>query len=167
MNQKNNLSRLLFFLGLLCFVFVGVLIVDRMQNNTVSFDRLPVTSQVNTQPDGIEISTQQIRLAVVSKKVEKSFPTSKTTAIHIQGTNIYYAHNWPNLFGNLKKIKINDPIVIHFSNGQIKKYLVTQTESVWPSDTSILNQNNSETIIVYTCTGVFDIKRLVIVAKSV
>ncbi len=83
------------------------------------------------------------------------------------GNSVLYGHNWPNLLGKLIKIKPGDKIVITYSNGTTKNFLVEYTATVKPNQTYILNPSSDHRITIYTCTGFMDSKRFVAVATII
>ena len=79
------------------------------------------------------------------------------------GNVVIYGHNSKKIFGNLKDIKKNQVIEIKGNLGDTYKYNIESIKVVSLNDVSILNQpTNLKQITVYTCTGLFDEKRLVI-----
>lgn len=79
-----------------------------------------------------------------------------------RGNTILYAHERAGLFGDLYKLKTGDEIKI-FSN-EWNTYKVTKMQFVKPNDVnSILSNKNRLTL--FTCSGAFDQKRLVVYAE--
>lgn len=85
--------------------------------------------------------------------------TSKTPG---EGNVILYAHNKAGLFGKLKYVKIADEISLE-SNGKIYLYQVAEKRKVLPTDVDMVLSDRDQ-LTLYTCDGVFDQKRLVVVA---
>lgn len=80
------------------------------------------------------------------------------------GNSVLYGHNWNSLLGDLIKVRPGQEIKVTFSDGSIKKFKVTTTQTVSPQDTSILGPTNDKRITLYTCTGLLDTKRFVVTA---
>lgn len=79
------------------------------------------------------------------------------------GNIIIYAHNRPNLFGNLDDILVGDEIVLAHQ-GKPHFYKVNEVRKVTPDDIgAVLSSKNRLTL--YTCDGAFDQKRLVVIAE--
>lgn len=79
------------------------------------------------------------------------------------GNVILYAHNRVGLFGGLHAASIGDEIHIE-QNGKIYTYIISEKRKVVPQDIdAVLSDSNRLTL--YTCEGIFDEKRLVIIAK--
>ena len=81
-----------------------------------------------------------------------------------KGNSILYGHNWPNLLGNLPKVKPGQNIEIIFNNGTRSVFTVVYTSVVNPDQTHILNDSQDNRITLYTCTGFLDRKRFVATA---
>lgn len=79
------------------------------------------------------------------------------------GNSVIYGHNYPNLLGSLKQIKPGDEIVVN-SQGALTRYVVTYTIIVPPSETSVYAPTTDTRLTIYTCIGLFDQNRLVVVA---
>ncbi len=77
---------------------------------------------------------------------------------------IMYAHNTHDRFGNLHSVKIGDEIAVTTRNSKLAKYKVASISVVTPNDVNALI-TDSESLILYTCTGFADLKRLVVKAK--
>jgi|CXWL01.1.fsa_nt_gi LPXTG-site transpeptidase (sortase) family protein len=126
-----------------------------------------------SNPAYITINNVGVNLAIEKRAIEsKRWPVSDTKAIYLSGSGnigqvgnvVIYAHNWPNLFGPLKKIKAGDEIVVGLSDGTSYIY-VTQYIAVVTSDQKhILNETSDKRLTLYTCTGFLDRQRLVVVA---
>lgn len=79
-----------------------------------------------------------------------------------QGNIILYAHNKPNLFGDLTNLEIGNEIIIEGS-GKKQAYVVREKRKVLPTDVeSVISDKNELTL--YTCNGSFDEKRLIVKA---
>ncbi len=81
------------------------------------------------------------------------------------GNSILYAHNWPNLLGNLHRIVPGNEITVIDKEGESKTFIVTYTATVDPQDDSILAPSKDRRITLYTCSGFLDSKRFVVVAQ--
>jgi len=79
------------------------------------------------------------------------------------GSIIIYGHNTPQVFADLHKLNFGDDIVLENNLGTKFYYQVVDKKIVKPDEIKYLNQNK-ETLILYTCTGFLDSKRLLIFA---
>ncbi len=78
------------------------------------------------------------------------------------GNIIIYAHNKPRLFGPLQRLKGGEKVRIRTSDGAVYRYQVVFARDVSPSDTRLLTPTATEILTLYTCSGFFDSKRLVV-----
>lgn len=129
-----------------------------------------------TAPIRISISSLSLTLPVEPTTIKDGqWPTSQTGVSFLadsgrlgnQGNLIFYGHNWKTLLGNLNKIRVGDQISLSSSNGQDFLYTVDFIVETNPQDVSILADTSDERITLYTCSGLLDQKRLVVVAKRV
>lgn len=85
-----------------------------------------------------------------------------------EGKNtILYAHNRKGLFGNLKKARIGDLVILGDANGKMYNYSVYSIEYVKPYQVEKIETNAKDTVTLFTCDGWFDEKRLVVKAKII
>lgn len=76
---------------------------------------------------------------------------------------VMYAHNTDDRFGKLHELGIGEEIKVNTRNGKSFIFKVESISIVNPNELSILHAD-SETLILYTCTGFADLKRLVVKA---
>lgn len=174
------LRRLLFHitvpLGFLCLAFGLITLSKRFGFVDYSFTDYNVPSAISTDiplPTRISIKGLEIDVAIDNKAIDSGhWPTSDSTAIYLSGSGevgqtgnaVIYAHNWPTLFGNLIKIKPEDEIEIELTNGKIITFTTERIAIVTPDQTHILDRTSDRRLTLYTCTGFFDRRRLIIVA---
>lgn len=82
------------------------------------------------------------------------------------GNTVVFAHARDGLFGPLKKIKQGDSIYL-FTNDNWYEYRVSEIKSVAPTDTSVIQQTDDQTLTLFTCSGFADSMRLIVVGKKV
>ncbi len=124
--------------------------------NFINFDSLRKTLPVQ------DISLQDIELKT---KLQQTFD-NKLTATDINNNLVIFGHNWPNMLGDLKKVKKGDKISVKTLASQEKGYVVTGTYEVYPNETHVLTgTGNAERLTIITCSGFMDSKRLVVTAK--
>lgn len=132
-----------------------------------------VTANIVAQPTGIVIG-KTIRLPVtLGGYINGTWLVSSTHASYIgqsalpgtPGNIIIYAHNKPNLFGPLQKLKGSEEITLTTRDGITHRYRVTNISVVKTQDTRLLQPTRTETLTLYTCTGFLDSKRLVVRAE--
>lgn len=120
---------------------------------------------------GIEIAAIGLSLPVMpaQKTGDKWDTTSKgvsylasTPIPGDSGNSIMYGHNWRSILGNLHHVRSGNIIKVYFSNRETKEFKVVSVSEVAPSDNSKLMPTESSTLTIYTCSGFFDQRRLVV-----
>lgn len=175
---KKILSTIFLVVGFL-FIFQGLFDFSKR----LGFYKVPTKNiefshkaQGTITPTKISISSLSLTLPVEPTLIKNGvWPTSQIGVSFLAnsgnlgnaGNLIFYGHNWKNLLGNLKKVKINDKLVLAGSNGQDYLYSIAYIAEVSSNDISILSNTTDERITLYTCSGFLDKKRLVVVAKRV
>lgn len=172
--MKNNLSRFLFILGLIFIFYGGFLFWKRVNPNRLSFNNFTQQSVRNTKkgtptPTRLIIKDLHIDLPVIPQKiVQGKWETTENGVSYLIGSSwILYGHDFANLLGNLKNAKPKMTLVVNFSNQSVKKFVITNTMEVYPTQTQVLAVGKSPVLIIYTCSGFFDEKRFVVAAKPV
>lgn len=175
--MKNFLSYILIFLGVFSIGFASNLLWQRINPNRLSFDQsaldLSKTYQSSTYPKYISIPDLSINAPIYPSEVKSGHWESTTKGISYLssspspgewGNSILYGHNWNNLLGNLTKAKVGQEIIVVYSDGSQKKFKISFVQTVYPTQSDILNQTDDKRITLYTCTGFMDAKRLVVTA---
>lgn len=171
-------SRVSYLLGIVC-VFVGIfLLIKRFGLVSYSFPDYQISSINQTDknlPKRIIVDRLNINLAVEAKEIiSKRWPLSDTGAIYLKGSGlpgkagnvVIYGHNWPQLLGNLKKIKVGDEIILRLDDGHSFTYHAQYVAVVGSDQTHVLNHTSDHRLTLYTCTGLLDQKRFVVVATE-
>lgn len=83
------------------------------------------------------------------------------------GNIIIYGHNTREVLNNLRAIVPGQYVTLKLSGGSFRRYQVTHTIEVSPSDTSWLEPTDTEILTVYTCSGLLDSKRFILRATPV
>lgn len=179
--RLNFWANFLLTLGVLGLVLSFYLIYQRYNPQNLSFNikEADITEYKNAnseivEPVGIKINSANISLTVSPAEIKGNKWQSITTGISYLkssvhpgeiGNSILYGHNWPNLLGNLTKVKPGDKITILYADNSTRDFLVELTAQVKPEDTTILKNSEDRRITLYTCSGFLDSERLVVVAK--
>ena len=79
---------------------------------------------------------------------------------------IIYGHNKAKLFKNLSKLNIGDTFSIIDADQQENIFEVYELDTVLPHQVDSLNSEPNQ-VVLYTCTGAFDSKRLIVKAKPI
>lgn len=81
--------------------------------------------------------------------------------------NVIYGHNWKSILGNLIYIKPGTEIKVLEDTNTTVSYIVKFTQEIDPNVTTLTNVNDVNKLVIYTCSGVFDSKRFIVVAEKV
>lgn len=125
----------------------------------------------------IELSIESVgmRLAVYGANNEgDKWETTKGGVSYLSGSaipgergnSIFYGHNWKSLLGDLGKVKPGEMVEITMSDGSERMFVVKYVQEVSPRETEILRENNERRVIIYTCSGFLDRKRVVVTALA-
>lgn len=177
--RVNNYADLLILTALAGFLLFGFLIYQRYNPQNLSFDiQYNLVQQIENdykaKPVSINIESQKIALPIIPSEIKNNKWEATTKGVSYlsssalpgeQGNSILYGHNWPNLLGNITKVKPGEKITINFSDHSSREFLVEYITQVKPTQTEILNNSSDHRITIYTCSGFLDSMRFVVVAK--
>jgi len=148
------------------------------QKTILSFKVSPtVIAQANlraSEPKKILIPNQNIDLEIIPATIKDGvWETSDDKATHLassmrpkEGGNIViYGHNRKKIFGSLLDVSRGQIITLVNNDNEKFDYQVTQIQIVNPDQIEMVLPTDHEELTVYTCTGWFDSKRLVIKAQ--
>lgn len=166
---------LFLMLGIVGLVYTGYLVYVRIVPSSLAFSDQPqvVTADQQNVPRLLIIEELSILLPIAQARVEDEIWQTNPDGISYLattpvpgeiGNSILYGHNWPNRLGRLNHIKPGMEIIVVLSNGTKKSFKVEHTQVVTPDQTHILSTTNDRRITLFTCTGFFDSKRLVVTA---
>ncbi len=170
---RNTLSVVLYMIAIGTFGAAGFLMWQHQRPLT----HLPVTTQQTNPTDApvpshITISSQEISAPITPAFITSGqWETSDTSisllsnpeTINTTARSILYGHNWNSLFGNLKETKIGDKVELTFSDNTKKVFYIQKKQVVSPREVSALQEGD---LILYTCTGFLDSKRLIVWATE-
>lgn len=159
-------GKLLILFGIFSIFFGLFLSWQRVNPNRIAFQSVVVSANENIAIKPSELNFLDINLPIFESRIENQKWETTDKGVSRIG-NIYYGHNYPNLLGNLTKIKPNDIIEIKHTDNSIKKYKVMLTQEVNPDQKDILNLANDNKILIYTCSGFLDSKRFIVVAEKI
>lgn len=174
-----NFGKLLVGFGLITisfsiFFFWQMNNPQRLSFNITGSANYPLDAASSELPLEIIIPDIKIDLPIIPAKMNKGKWEATTKGVSYlvsspipgqKGNSVLYGHNWPNLLGNITKLKPGQPITIKFADGSVKNFRIDATVTVSPDETDILTPSEDQRITLYTCTGFLDSKRFVVVAK--
>ncbi|OGK15037.1 hypothetical protein A2690_02910 [Candidatus Roizmanbacteria bacterium RIFCSPHIGHO2_01_FULL_39_12b] len=147
-------------------------------NRSLSFNgnySVKSSHSVNTAPKQIIIKSLEISLPIKQTIIKNGvWEVFNEGASHLSTSGypdenkpiIVYAHNRNNQFGKIDGLKKGDQIIL--SDGlNHYLYLVSRQKVVEPSNTQALKESRGEILILYTCTGFADSKRLLVYANRI
>ena len=82
-----------------------------------------------------------------------------------KGNTVIYGHNKNSLFGPIRWLKEGDSIEITDENRTLYTYRVVKTVITTPDDIEYVLPKSEEILTLYTCTGLLDSKRHIVLAK--
>lgn len=91
----------------------------------------------------------------------------QSAKINSNGNIVLYAHNTNNLFGPIRWLNPGDEIFLTGIDGRGYKYQVSETITVKPNVVDYVLPTDSEKLTLFTCTGLFDLERFIVVATPV
>lgn len=173
-----SFSKLLIGLGIICLISASFFYLQRNNPQRLYFAVNDLPTQSDTKntalPTEIIIKDLSLDLPIMPAKLENGKWEATTKGISYlssspipgeAGNSILYGHNWPNLLGNIVKLKPGQVIIIKFADGSVKNFRIDSIATVSPKETGILASSETSQITLYTCTGFLDSKRFVVVAK--
>lgn len=80
---------------------------------------------------------------------------------------IVYGHNYLRILGKLGHVKVGQRVEVGSDTGMVKTYKVTSKEVIEPNDIAKILPSQENELVIYTCTGFLDSKRLVIHAQLI
>ncbi len=120
----------------------------------------------------IIIPRLNIDLSVAPSKIKNGYwEVSETSASHGEGSAnpgengnvVVFAHAREGLFLGLRGVEKGDTVYILTAN-RWYKYKVSEIVNVYPNDITTVAPTNSEVLTLFTCSGFFDEKRLIVKA---
>ncbi len=174
------LGSILIFSGILLLAFTSLLIYQRQSPERLSFTNIEKLKSQSVKkadnPNRIIIEKIGVDLPIIASEIrDNNWPTSSTGISYLTtssapgsvGNSVLYGHNWQSILGNLYKINPGDEIKIRNADDQILRFVVTTTQVVDKTQSSVLNNTEDSRITLYTCTGFLDQKRLVVTAHLI
>ncbi len=174
LSKRLNYSSFFISLGFLLIVFGGI---NYYRARILSFRNAPpkvAESQLSAEtPTKIIIPSLKIDLAVeVSGIKDGVWQISYQNASFLDtsarpgtgGNVVIYGHNKKVIFGSLPYLSLGQKIVIETKNGKMFVYKAVSKETVSPDRVELLYPSEKEELTLFTCTGLFDLQRVIIKA---
>ena len=142
-------------------------------NNPIKINSALYTSKdTANNPVRILIPGANIDIKVIDARIINGYwELSDTTASYGLGSGhpgeknntVIFAHAREGLFYNLKEVKMSDVIYV-FTKNKWYRYKVNKITAVYPNQTEVIKPTKNEVLTLYTCTGFYDEKRLIVSA---
>lgn len=162
------------------FILLGfILLYKPFTAHTNTVTKEPIVADIafekesrGSQIKGIIIPRLNIDLSVTPSKIRNGYwEVSEISASHGEGSAnpgengnvVVFAHARDGLFLNLRSIKKDDEVYV-LTEDKKYKYLVSEITSVYPNDITTVAPTDSEILTLFTCSGFFDDKRLIVKA---
>ena len=163
---------LIFWGALFIFIFAGY----RVYSLRILSFGTPTVSVVATGPSPVKIEIPKVSLNLPITETTVSDGTweiSPDGASHWDnstnpgqnGNIVIYGHNKTNLFGPIRWLNLGEEIIVTDADGGKHLYTITQTATVSPDQVDFILPKDEETLTLYTCTGLFDSQRYIVIAK--
>jgi LPXTG-site transpeptidase (sortase) family protein len=141
--------------------------------NTKNIENLSDTKEgvvpvyLKAYPVGVDVD---IKKASIINGVWVIHPMSASYLINSSKINgggniVIYGHNKNEVIGPIRWIKKGAEITVLGEDNNEYQYKVVKTDTVDPDNLFYLQSTSEETLTVYTCTGILDSKRFIVVAK--
>lgn len=171
---KNFIGLTFLSLALVLLVFPLKLPTNKQsEKNPISINSALYSSrETSNNPVRILIPKSEIDLKVVNAKIVNGYwELSENSASYglgsghpgEKGNTVIFAHARQGLFYNIKDVKVQDTIYV-FTKDKWFKYKVNKITEVFPNQKEVIEPTKNEVLTLYTCTGFYDEKRLIIQA---
>lgn len=175
-----KLSTVLIILGFVILILSGFLVwrindPARLQFSNVELKKLE-KPYLKPTPTTLVYRDLSLKLPIIPANKTGNFweTTSKGVSYLVTtpepgetGNSIMYGHNWGSILGNLNKAAPGQILEIYFSDGDRKEFKVKYVQEVNQDNGSVLKETTDKRITLYTCSGLFDQKRLVVIATLI
>jgi len=174
---KRYLFGLFFILFGLLYIYTYPLIFQ--EKHEVASSKEPIVAGQEFKKEKEESEVKRIIIpdlsidleVTPSKLINGYWETSETTASHGLGSKnpgesgniVIFAHAREGLFLDIRGIE-KDSVVYVLTKDKWHRYKVTETSEVLPTETRVVAPTESEELTLFTCSGFFDEKRLIVKA---
>ncbi len=182
LSAKNRKKKFLFKV-LFCFGFALILLglfgYYSSRGKILSFTKSPPVIKIqktSREPVPTQLSIPKIKLTLPVEEAEITngiWQVSEAGVSHLNtsgrpgesGNIVIYGHNKRSVFGNLNKLKKGDLLIVK-SGSKSFRYKINLIKEVKPDNLKYVFPTASQTLTVYTCSGIFDSRRLIIQATQ-
>lgn len=133
-------------------------------NRTQNID-VPVEILIPSIGMDLPIAPGQIKGGVWQISDKEATFLSTSAAPGTSGNTVIYGHNKKVIFGNLPFLSMGQKIFVKTRSGKLYSYVSENKYFVGPDRVDLVSPTTTEELTIYTCYGLFDSQRVVIVAK--
>lgn len=174
--QKTGLVLVLLGLALLGTI-LALRFYWQFQEENLSFSSVPELKEEISEdlfPERILIPKVRIDLLVFPAQAsEDVWEISEEGVSYLLGSGlpgrkgnlVIYGHNKNRLFGPIRWLKKDDEIRVINRRGEEFIYKIKETKTVTPAMIDVLYPTEDATLTLYTCAGLLDRERFLVVAK--
>lgn len=172
------LSYLLIVISLFTFVYGLNLVWEHFR--PARFSELNVIAdEVSDNPEMLSsvqllIAARDIHVPLIKGSViNDAWQLSNDAGLVIQSSEasesaiIVYGHNYERILGKLPLVEVGDSVELVLNDWSKQQFEVTEVKQVSPDEVGVLFSKAKNDLIIYTCTGFLDTKRLVVRAHLV
>lgn len=169
-----RLSFLLFFTGIGCILTFLFMLQSR--RSTLAFSQIPADADAvihkEIMPLLLEYPDLSLSLPVIAGRFSTgTWPVTDKGVTYLEhtvvpgekGNSVLYGHNWPSLLQKLPQAQKGQVFAIRMSDGSRRVFRVASTSVVSPDQLHILRPTDDRRVTLYTCTGLLDLQRFVVV----
>ncbi len=162
----------LIFIALIILIYSFPIPKNANTNPIIINSKLLESKEKENIPTIILIPKADIDLKITPSKVVNGYwELSETTASYGLGSGhpghksntVVFAHAREGLFLNLKDVKLKDTIYV-FTKDKWFRYKVNKITAVYPNQIEVIQPTKKETLTLFTCSGFYDEKRLIVTA---
>jgi sortase A len=173
-NFWRGINLILIGILLILFSFLWRLHNERILSfNTSELSKLESGTKKGFRPIQISISSVGINLKIKEAFISNgSWQVWKDSANHLVssanpgggGNIVIYGHNKNSVFGPIRWVEAGQTIELIGENNKKYLYKVQKIIETTPNDIQYVLPKNTETLTLYTCSGIFDSKRYLVIA---
>ena len=168
------------------FVVVGLVLIlstvvyrfydIRRLSFAASADQLTITAHTQAPAKTIRLPKRFVTLDIVQTAiVDGVWQIHDTVANHLDisanpgegGNIVIYGHNSTEVFGPLRWMSIGEEIEITGSDDVVHTYIVDKIVETNPDDITWILPKATETLTLYTCSGLLNTKRHIVIAHPI
>jgi hypothetical protein len=134
-----------------------------VKNRVLTDLNQPVAVTIPHKPESLHVVPSLIQNGEWSVS-DQGVSLLKNPAGGPQG-HILYGHNWNSVLGQLQQAQIGEEISLTYQNGTEEVFVINSIFTVSSDRLDVLELAQPQKLLMYTCAGFLDTKRLVVLAS--